>query len=92
MIIKDHADIDNQELELRMIVAGYNANGEADLFFCKVRCTRREYNDGEHYARAGNAAVQEGYGGHLVTFDEHDTAGRNMLTLFAWDTATTYVI
>ena len=90
MIVKNNPNIDEQVLELKMIVAGHNGNGEPDLYFCKVRCERRDYNDGEHYAIAERAAVRYGFLGHLISFDEHDSAGRNMLPLFVWESASVY--
>ena len=92
MIIKDSPFIDEQVLELRMMVACHNAGGEPDFFFCKVRCRRAEYNDGEHYALAGRRAEKEGYIGPMVTIDEHDPAGRAILDHFVWDSATIYIV
>lgn len=93
MIIQDNADVGKQIVELKVMVAcDYNGNGEPDFFFCKVRCLRDEYAVGDHYSLAERKAIDEGYGGKMVSFDEHDNAGRAILDHFVWETATTYTV
>jgi len=83
MILQDNPNVDDQIVELRVIVAcEYNGMGEPDFYFCKVRCRRAEYNDGEHYSVAERKAQDEGYSGKMVSFDEHDSAGRAILDHF----------
>ena len=79
-------------MALKMIVAGTNANGEPDLYFLKIRCTFEEYNEGEHYLLAQRKAEEEGYERPFVVFDEHDSAGKAMLPLFTWETASEYTV
>jgi hypothetical protein len=70
---------------IKCIVAAHNATGEPDLYFCQVRCTQAQYDNGDHYVRARQAARDDGYEGEMVIFDEFDTAGQAMLGLFCWD-------
>jgi len=93
MIIEDHKEIDKQRLELRMVVAGHNGMGDPDFYFCKVRCSRFEYNEGDHYALAERKAIENGFASApLVSFDEHDTAGRHLFPLFNWKSASTFSV
>lgn len=72
----------------RVIVAVQSCGtGEPDLYFCKVRCSETEFENCDHYERAKQAARDEGYEGVMVPFDEHDKAGKAMLPLFQWETA-----
>jgi hypothetical protein len=74
-------------MQVKCVVAATNANGEPDLYFLKVSCTNRQYSAGEHYARAKQAAEDEGYEEPMVAFDQCDAAGKAMLPLFQWETA-----
>jgi hypothetical protein len=76
---------------IRCIVACINSNGEPDLFFVKVKGTEEQINNGEHYTTAKEAADAEGYD-PVLTYDEECAAGRAMLALFEWDTASTIEI
>lgn len=73
-------------LELKMVVAATNANGEPDLFFCKVICSEEQYQEGRHYDAAKRKAEQEGYEGQMVAFDERDPPKR-LFDLFVWNSA-----
>ena len=75
----------------KMMVAAVNANGEPDFYFCKVRCTFEEYNNGEHYVLAERKAIDEGYEPHL-SFDEDDPAGKAILDKFVWESASEYTV
>ena len=75
-------------LTIHCIVAASNSNGDPDLFFVKVRCTQEQYDNGAHYVRAKAAAESAGYEPFLA-YDEQDSAGRAMLPLFEWKTAST---
>ena len=77
---------------IRMIVASCNAIGEPDLFFCKVFASPKQVDNGDHYERAKQAASDDGYEGDMVAFDENDSAGKAMLPLFVWDTATRHYV
>ena len=93
MILQDNSNIDEQLVELRLMVAcEHNANGEPDFYFCKVRCRRCDYNLGLHYSLAEQKASDEGYGGRMVSFDEHDFGGRAMLDRFDWESASTFTV
>lgn len=75
-------------MEVKCVVACYNASGEPDLFFCKVRCTEEEYSYGDHYEKAEDYAVEQGYSGGMVVFDEND-GPKALFDLFVWESATT---
>jgi hypothetical protein len=70
----------------RCVVAAKNSNGDPDLFFVKVKCSEEEFQNCRHYAAAEEAARNHGYEPHL-SFDERDEAGKAMLPLFNWDSA-----
>ena len=48
-------------MSIRCAVAVTNANGEPDLFFCRVECTKEQYEDGCHYRAARRAAMEASY-------------------------------
>lgn len=77
---------------IRMMVAATNANGEPDIYFCKVTCTEDELDSGDHYDMAKRHAEDEGYDRPMVAFDEFDPAGKAMLNNFVWESATTFLI
>lgn len=64
-------------MSIRCAVAVTNANGEPDLFFCRVECTKEQYDDGLHYRAAERAAVEDGYVVRGWTCDERDPAWRH---------------
>ena len=72
--------------QYKCIVACINSNGEPDLYFCIVECTEEQYNNGEHYDRANGQCDEDGYDS-LLAYDENDSAGKAMLPLFEWDSA-----
>jgi hypothetical protein len=74
-------------MTIRCIVAGINSNGEPDLFFVKVSANEPDIHLGLHCDAALYEACQQGYENPMVAFDENDSAGRAMLPLFQWDTA-----
>lgn len=74
-------------LTLRCVVAAMNPNGRPDLFFVKVRCTQEQYDEGEHYEAAQRRAGFEGYDASSVVFDEEDDAGKPLMPLFEWTSA-----
>ena len=77
---------------VRMIVVCHNSNGEPDFYFCKVRCTFEEYNEGEHYALAHQKAQEKGYSGPFVTICEDDPSGKKLLNHFDWEYAPEYTV
>lgn len=60
-----------------VMVAGTNANGEADFHQATVFVTQIEYDLGEHYDRAEASADEAGFEGDFVCFDQHES--RNLL-------------
>jgi hypothetical protein len=75
----------------KVMVACTNSNGEPDFFFCKIRCTPEQYNNGQHYVCAEQAAIDEGYEPRMA-FDENDTAGRAIVKHFRWSVVNEYSI
>lgn len=66
------------------VVACLNSIGEPDFYFCVVRCSQEQFDEGEHRNIAEAAAENEGYEKPMVTFDEGpDFLSKN----FEWDTA-----
>ena len=58
----------------RMVVAcKANANGEPDLVFMNVLCTKRQYTDGYHYDMAEKYAEKKGYERPFVAIAEGDS-------------------
>jgi hypothetical protein len=71
-----------------VIIAGFNSNGEPDLFFLKVKCTQQDFDTGEYHNSAFNLAEDHGFN-PILTYDASCAAGRAMLnsTLFVWTTS-----
>lgn len=69
------------------MVACTNACGEPDLYFVIISCSEEQYNNGDHYQYTELCAMDEGYEGPFVCFDENDSAGKALLHLFAWNTS-----
>ncbi|WP_286241150.1 hypothetical protein [Neptuniibacter halophilus] len=55
-----------------IFVACKNANGEADMFVCTLDVTESDVDLGNHYDLAEQEAVESGYEGPFVCFDEHE--------------------
>ena len=77
------------ELKIYRCVVACNGCNGPDLYFVKVRATQSQYDQGYHYEGAKTAAYNEGYDvfDRTVVFDEYDTAGKALLDLFVWDSA-----
>jgi hypothetical protein len=58
-------------MHIRCAVACQGFDGPA-FYFCVVRCTRAQYDEGEHYEAAKDQAVLAGYDEPMVPFDEKD--------------------
>ncbi len=58
-------------MKIRCAVACQGGNGPL-FYFCTVKCTQDEYKNGDHYDRAEMAAVDDGWDGPAVVFDEND--------------------
>ena len=72
----------------RVVVACTNSNGEPDFYFCKVNCTDQQYENGEHYEVAKRAALDNDYDGQMVAYDDACYAGKNLMKMFHWSSAT----
>lgn len=73
-------------IEIKCVVACYNASGEPDLYFVKVDCHPDDYENGGHYEMAEGAATEEGYSGPMVVFDEIDGPS-GLFSLFTWESS-----
>jgi hypothetical protein len=75
-------------MKIRVVVAcGSNASGEPDLTFVIVKCSNKEFEEGDHYWAAHSWAADQGYEMPFIAFDEKDSAGRALLPLFVWKSA-----
>lgn len=70
---------------IKCVVACMSTEG-ADFYFCKVKCSEEEYDQGEHYEIAEEAAADDGYDRPMVTFDEHD-GPEWLFERFVWTSA-----
>ncbi len=77
---------------IKCIIACVNANGEPDLYFCKVRATQEQIEGCFHLDCAIEQANEEGYEAPFVPYDEHDKAGKALCKLFEWKTASLFDI
>ncbi len=68
---------------IKCAVFATNSNGEPDIYFCKVSCSEREYESGDHYETAKTFATENGYEPSLCC-DENDPAGA-VTRLFNWN-------
>jgi len=73
---------------INMVVAANGFDGP-DLYFCKIECSQEQYDNGDHYERAKEAASDNGYEGPMVAFDQNDSP-KALFNLFQWDTATVF--
>jgi hypothetical protein len=65
--------------------------GEPDFYFCKVDCTKKQFDEGDHYETIKEQAEEEGYGDCGLAYDENDPPGEALMGLFDWDTASIIV-
>jgi len=63
---------------VKCVVACFNANGEPDLHFVKVKCNGAQLEEGWHYEAAKSDARNHGYHSPMVTFDEMDNFGTHV--------------
>lgn len=78
-------------LRTKVIVAAINPHGDPDFYFCIIKCTLEEQEEGEHYVLAERMALKEGYEPRL-SFDEDDAAGKAILDHFVWKSASEFVV
>ncbi|WP_321935220.1 hypothetical protein [Paraburkholderia sp. J8-2] len=69
---------------IKVAVLCDNAQGERELRTYAMRHDNVDGAEGEHYEVALACAVDEGYGGTMVAFDEHDPAARHLFATAAW--------
>ena len=74
---------------IKMIVAAQGYDGP-DFFFCKVHCSKEDYENGIHYDIAKAEAAKAGYEKPMIAIDENDPAGKAISDKFVWESATTY--
>ena len=59
-------------MQIKCVIACFNASGEPDFFFCIVKCSESDYDVGLHYEKAEEFAKEEGYSGPMIVYDEND--------------------
>lgn len=60
-------------MALKVVVSCQDAWGVPNFVGCTVHCTEEQYSAGEHYSRALNYAVENGYDTKdSVVYDERD--------------------
>ena len=73
---------------IRCAVACYNAIGNPDLHFVKVRFNSHgeDLDNGRHYDAAEQSAKDNGYIAPMVVFDQLDTSGKAIVGILDdWD-------
>lgn len=75
----------NEDFRIKMAVFCRDANGEPDIFFCRVETTPQEIDNGDHYIKAIALAVKEGYEDCRLACDVMDKAGA-VMQLCHWET------
>ncbi len=59
-------------MKIKCLVMCRNANGEADCVPVVVECTKKEYENGEHYDAAEGICRENGYEPTFRVFDENE--------------------
>jgi hypothetical protein len=62
---------------VKCAVFGINGNGEPDIFYCKIKCSKEQYDHGKHYMKAKELSEEHSYEPYLAC-DENDPAGAVM--------------
>lgn len=68
------------------VIACHNAQGDPDLFFCRVECSEEQYARDDHISAAQSYAQQVGWSGPYVTFCPGDVPDW-LFERFEWRTA-----
>lgn len=76
---------------MKCMVAGHNSQGEPDFWFLIVVATEDQIATRQHHNVAFRVAAKNGLDGDLV-YDNWDTAGKALASLFEWGTASVYEI
>jgi hypothetical protein len=72
---------------IKCIVTCYDATGTPAFFHCIVKCKQNQYDYGEHYDAAADAAHLYGYDNTKLVYEENDNPKDGFFELFDWDTA-----
>ena len=78
---------------IKTLVFGLDANGDSDVFFCKIECDQSQFDEGIHIEAVEKIADENGYepqsGDHFFVIDETDRLFKNLNCdeKFAWETA-----
>ena len=85
-------DITDKKMHLKMMVAHHGPNGPA-FFFCKVTCTRRQYDDGDHYETARRECADRKHGGEypMIAFDENNNAPKSFFKNIDFELAPSFL-
>ena len=59
-------------MKQKVMVAGRNSDGSADMFACSVEVSEEQFNLGVHYDAAESLALEAGFEPPFVCFDEHE--------------------
>ena len=73
-------------MQIRCVVACTNASGSPDFYPVEVTCTKDQYDNGDHYDSAIEAAQEADYEGKMVVFDEKD-GPKWLFQQFDWEKA-----
>lgn len=73
------------EMIIKCVVACQGFDGPT-FTFVQVKCTKEEYNNGDHYDAAKEWAKSEGYEDPMVVFDHRD-GPEWLLKHFEWKSA-----
>jgi hypothetical protein len=75
-------------MKINCVVACLNASGTPDFCPVRVKCQQEQYDNGDHYDAAREAASRLSYEtGECIVFDEND-GPRWLFKRFNWKTAT----
>jgi hypothetical protein len=59
-------------MQIKCVVAYRNSEGVPDFYSCTVRCSKSQYDNGDHYDMAEDRARDADYEGPMVVYDEKD--------------------
>ena len=64
--------LSDHSMTIKCVVAAIGADGAAGFYPCHVTLEQDEYDVGDHYELAEDAAKDSGYSGPAIVFDEND--------------------
>lgn len=65
-------------ITIKVIVLCTNAEGSPEFSTREIQCTQAQYDNGDHYDMAKEAAEDDGYESPMMAFDENDSAARQL--------------